>query len=81
MLVTLSGMMTEANLEQEANAKFPMLVTLSGMMTEVRLEQQNAAPPIVVMPIGIIYYVLEFPIGYPINVDFSLLNKTPFSLE
>ena len=37
MLVTLSGMTTEARLVHWANAEPPMLVTLSGMTTEARL--------------------------------------------
>ena len=37
MLVTLSGMTTEARLLHPKNAWLPMLVTLSGMKTDARL--------------------------------------------
>ena len=39
MLVTLSPIVTEVNLEQPSKAYHPMLVTLSGIVTEVNLEQ------------------------------------------
>ena len=82
MLVTLFGMVMLVRPSQPENAEPPMLVTPFGMVMLVRLLQpQNAYLPMLVTLSGMAYEVYVLPSGYLINSVFSLLKRTPFSLE
>ena len=57
--LTLSGMVMDDKLEQEAKAWCPMIVTLSGMeMADTRVQDWKASSPTLVTMFGMVRMVL-----------------------